>query len=40
VLGGEDGFVVLPPTPRNEQFLTQFAAPHDRATHDSAMSVR
>jgi hypothetical protein len=40
VLGGEDGFVVLPPTPRNEQFLTQFAAPQERATHDRAMPVR
>ncbi|HEX8455698.1 MAG TPA: hypothetical protein VF656_00110 [Pyrinomonadaceae bacterium] len=40
-VGGEDGFVVLPRTPSNEKFLSQFAAPdgmddkkHDE-THDS-----
>jgi hypothetical protein len=26
-VGGEDGFVLLPRTPKNEQFLTQVAAP-------------
>jgi hypothetical protein len=38
-LGGEDGFVLLPRTPKNEQFLDRFAAP-EATTHDRAMSVR
>jgi hypothetical protein len=39
-LGGEDGFVLLPRTPKNEQFLNQFAAPEETTTHDRAMPVR
>jgi len=38
-LGGEDGFVPLPRTPKNEQYLNQFTAP-DITTHDRAMFVR
>lgn len=39
-LGGEDGFVLLPRTPKNEQFLSQFAAPETATPHDRAMSAR
>ncbi|HEV2801807.1 MAG TPA: hypothetical protein VGW12_15130 [Pyrinomonadaceae bacterium] len=38
VIGGEDGFVLLPRTPENEKFLSQFAAPDgvENKAHDSA----
>lgn len=39
-LGGEDGFVLLPHTPQNEQFLSQFTARETATPHDSAMPVR
>jgi hypothetical protein len=39
-LGGEDGFVLLARTPKNEQFLSQFAAPEARTAYDRAMLVR
>lgn len=39
--GGEDGFLLLPHTPANEQFLSRFAAPETATTtHDSARLVR
>jgi hypothetical protein len=38
--GGEDGFLLLPRTPTNEQFLSRFAAPETATTHDSARLVR
>lgn len=39
-VGGEDGFVLLPPTPKNEQFLSRVAAPQAPETHDRSMLVR
>ncbi|MDQ1611698.1 MAG: hypothetical protein QOG00_1629 [Pyrinomonadaceae bacterium] len=39
-LGGEDGFVLVPQTPANEKFLSQYNAPGATAAHDSASVVR
>jgi hypothetical protein len=39
-VGGDDGFVLLPRTPKNEQFLTRFAASEAMLPHDRAISVR